>query len=225
MKVQQLTVAAEQLLSGLTSEKCKFKLTWAVIIYIFTHSTLQCSFPWEQSTGLWWRLIWKSYFAIQKYQLHVLNSPDFISTLEILSMAFLSKKRQMPELTSVFEYRFLASKVAKKYWKIWLQNSTPWFAFLCYHPPLSPLPQWQIKFKMLFCFYNFQDLLLISSYDKSFLSVTLKSTYLAAEGSRHTELFCFFFFSTRRSCIYCCQVHFDYSLSNPSRPKLYRFYI
>lgn len=41
MKVQQLTVAAEQLLAGLTSKKCKFKLTWAVIIYILA-LTVHC---------------------------------------------------------------------------------------------------------------------------------------------------------------------------------------
>lgn len=32
MKVQQLTVAVEQLWARLTSEKCKFKSTWPVII-------------------------------------------------------------------------------------------------------------------------------------------------------------------------------------------------
>lgn len=49
MTVQQLTVAAEKLWAKLTSEKCKFKSTWPVIICTLTLAA-HCSIIFGESS-------------------------------------------------------------------------------------------------------------------------------------------------------------------------------
>jgi len=51
MKLQQLTVAVEQLQARLTSEKCKFKSAWSVIICTLT-LTVHCGILFRESSLL-----------------------------------------------------------------------------------------------------------------------------------------------------------------------------